>query len=84
MSKKKQTQKNIDLTQKLLDYLVSTPKLSKLPKDVSFVPFSKKDENLNKANEELLESLVKEEKPVVKAQEPKTSKGNWTITPVNF
>lgn len=84
MSKNKQTQKNIDLTQRLLDYLTAASKLPKLPKDVSFVPFSKKDDKLNRANEELLKMLSKEDKPVVKAQEPKTLKGNWVITPVNF
>ena len=84
MSNKIQTQKNIDLTHKFIDYLMSATKLPKLPKDVSFVPFSKKDQKLNEANEELLAALSKEEKPVAKAEEPKSSSGNWTITPVNF
>lgn len=84
MSKKAQTSKNIDLTQKLISYLVSGKNVPNLPQDVSFVPFSSTDKKLNKANEELLESLSKEEKPVAIAKEPKTNNGNWNITPVNF
>lgn len=84
MSKKVQTSKNIDLTQKLISYLLNGKNIPNLPQDVSFVPFSKSDKKLNKANEELLEALSKEEKPVVIAEEPKTNKGSWNITPANF
>lgn len=84
MSKKTQTSRNIDLTQKLISYLVGGKNVPNLPQDVSFVPFSKSDKRLNKANEELLESLYKQEKPVVIAQEPKTSQETWKITPTNF
>ena len=84
MSKKVQTSKNIDLTHKLIAYLVNGKNVPDLPQDVSFVPFSKSDKRLNKANEELLESLYKEEKPVVIAQEPKTSQETWKITPPNY
>lgn len=84
MSTKTQTTKNIDLTEKLITYIMKGKNLPSLPKDVSFVPFSKSDKKLNQANEELLESLSKEEKPVVIAEESKTNKGSWNITPVNF
>lgn len=84
MSKKIQTSKNIDLTQKLIKYLMTGDDIPELPEDVSFVPFSKTDEKLNKANQELLEILSKEEKPVVKAQEPQTLNEAWKITPINF
>jgi hypothetical protein len=84
MSNKVQTEKNIDLTHKLLQYLFNAGKLPKLPEDVSFVPFSNKNAALNRQNEELLASLSKEEKPVVKAQEPTSIKGAWKFTPVNF
>lgn len=84
MSNKIQTRKNIDLTHKFIDYLMSATRLPKLPRDVSFVPFSKEDKKLNEANEELLETLSKEDKPVARAEEPKSSNGNWIITPVNF
>ncbi len=84
MSKKVQTEKNIDLTHKLIEYLVKGKNVPELPQDVSFVPFSKTDKKLNQANEELLDRISKEEKPVVIAKEPKTSKGTWEIIPVNF
>lgn len=84
MSSKMQTSKNIDLTQKLMKYLVNGKNVPELPQDVSFVPFSQTDKKLNGANEELLEALSKGDKPVVIAEEPKNNKDNWKITPVNF
>lgn len=84
MSSKVQTSKNIDLTGKLLDYLVNGKNVPNFPGDTSFVPFSKNDKSLNAANEELLGSLVKDKNPVAKAQEPKNSRENWKITPLNF
>ncbi len=84
MSNKQQTSKNIELTGKLLKYLVNGKNVPELPQDVAFVPFSNTDKKLNKANGELLESLSKEDKPVVKAEEPKNKKDSWIITPVNF
>jgi len=79
-----QTSKNIDLTQKLIDYLVNGKNVPELPQDVSFVPFSKSDKKLNEANEELLENISKEDKPVAIAKEPQTKKDSWEIIPVNF
>lgn len=84
MSNKIQTSKNIDLTQKLIEYLVNGKDVPELPNDVSFVPFSNTDKKLNQANEELLEKISRNEKPVVKAEEPKNKKDSWIITPVNF
>ena len=84
MSKDVQTKKNIDLTQRLIEYILKGKDVPELPQDVSFVPFSNDDNELNKANEELLESLSKEDKPVVKAEEPKNKKESWKIIPINF
>lgn len=84
MSKKAQTSKNITLTHKLIDYLVKGKNVPDLPQNVSFVPFSKSDKKLNKANEELLEILAKEGKPVAVAEELKGNKDAWKITPANF
>ena len=83
MSTKKQTDKNIALSHKLIKYIVHGKNVPDLPQDVSFVPFSSTDKELNKANEELLENLSKE-KPVAIAEEPKTKKESWKIIPVNF
>ena len=84
MSKKVQTDKNIDLTQKLIKFLVKGKNVPDLPQDVSFVPFSKTDKRLNEANEELLKNLFNDEKPVVIAKEPRTNNGSWELIPVNF
>ena len=84
MSNKTQTSKNIGLTHEFISYLLTAKSIPNLPKDISFVPFSKIDSKLNSANEELLESLIKEESPVARVEEPKTINGNWKITPVNF
>lgn len=79
-----QTAKNIGLTTKLIEYLVGGKNVPELPDDVSFVPFSYTDKALNKANQELLENLSKEDKPVAIAEEPKNKKDDWKIIPVNF
>ncbi len=84
MSKKIQTEKNIELTHKLIEYLIKGKDVPELPDDVSFVPFSNTDKALNQANDELLEKISSDEKPVVKAEEPKNKKDSWIITPVNF
>lgn len=84
MTKKIQTSKNIDLTQKFIEYLLKGDNVPNLPENISFVPFSKNDIELNKANEELLESLIKDKNPVAKVEEPTSSKEAWKITPVNF
>ncbi|OGE19743.1 hypothetical protein A3J21_01110 [Candidatus Daviesbacteria bacterium RIFCSPLOWO2_02_FULL_43_11] len=84
MSKKIQTEKNIDLTHKLIEYLVKGKNVPSLPRDVSFVPFSNTDKKLNQANGELLKKISSDEKPVAIAEEPKNEKDSWVITPVNF
>lgn len=84
MSNKIQTEKNIDLTQKLIEYLVKGKDVPELPQDVSFVPFSKTDKELNKANEELLVNLSDKDQPLVRAEEPESKNQPWKIIPVNF
>lgn len=82
MSTKLQTKKNIELTYKLMKFLLKGKNLPDLPKDVSFVPFSKIDAKLNRENEELVNILINEGKPVVRAEEMKNNK--WKIIPLNF
>jgi hypothetical protein len=84
MSNKAQTSKNIELTHKFISYLLMAKSIPNLPKEISFVPFSKLDNKLNLANEELLESLTNEGSPVARVEEPKVNNGNWKIIPVNF
>lgn len=79
-----QTSKNIELTHKLIEYLVKGKDIPDLPQNVSFIPFSKTDNKLNRANEELLQVVSKEDKPIAIAEEPKSNKGSWKIIPVNY
>jgi len=76
MSKKTQTTKNIELTQKLLDYLSS----NKIRKGYSFVVFSKDDQKLNKANEKLASDLQKKGTKIVKAKETDDKKDPWHLS----
>ena len=79
---KKQIEKNIQLSEKLANYLAKNPKeIRRTPSDSSFVVFSVGDKKLNRLNERLATNLVKQGKKVVKAKETKSSKVPWTFTP---
>lgn len=83
MSIKTQAQKNLKLSEKLADFLVSHPDVSKtLPDDASFVTFSAEDTQLNKTNEELIKELLEEGKHVVKAQETHNKQHPWEFSPI--
>lgn len=84
MSKKMQTEKNIKLTNKLIQFLIKGKNIPDIPQDVSFVPFSSTDKELNRINEKLLKDIYNKDKPVVKAEESKNNKGDWNLIPVNF
>lgn len=79
---KKQIEKNFDLSEKLAVFLGKNPKKMKaIPKDSSFVVFSANDKRLNEINEKLVESLEKEGRIVIKAQETTKSGSPWEFTP---
>ena len=83
MSTKTQAEKNLKLSSKLADFLVSHPEVSKkLPDDASFVTFSAEDNNLNELNQELIKELLEEGKRVVKAQETNNEKHPWEFSPI--
>ena len=83
MSTKTQAEKNLKLSSKLADFLVSHPEVSKkLPADASFVTFSVDDNNLNEVNQELIKELLEEGKHVVKAQETNNEKTPWEFSPI--
>jgi hypothetical protein len=83
MSTKTQAEKNLKLSGKLADFLVSHPEVSKkLPDDAAFVTFSAEDNNLNEVNQELIKELLEEGKHVVKAQETNNEKHPWEFFPV--
>jgi hypothetical protein len=83
MSTKNQAQKNLKLGEKLADFLINNPRISNtLPDDASLITFSADDENLNKANTELIKGLLEEGKHVVKAEETKNIKNPWKFTTI--
>lgn len=83
MSIDKQTQKNIKLSHKLTVYLIKHPDISKkLPSDASFVVYTRDDEELNKANDVLLEGIIDEGRPVVKAKETNDKNNPWIFSSV--
>jgi hypothetical protein len=83
MSTKTQAEKNLKLSEKLADFLVSHPEVSKtLPDDASFVTFSAEDTNLNEVNMKLIKELLEEGKHVVKAQETNNEKHPWKFSPI--
>jgi hypothetical protein len=83
MSTKTQAEKNLKLSGKLADFLVSHPEVSKkLPDDASFVTFSVDDKNLNEINKKLIKELLEEGKQVVAAQETNNEKQPWEFSPI--
>lgn len=88
MSTKDQAIKNIDLTQELAAYIAKNPKeAKKSPKSAMYVAFSANDEELNKANEKLIASLVdegKKGKQIIKAVQTNDKLHPWKFFPVDL
>lgn len=82
MGKAKQLEKNLKLSEKLAEYIASNPVATKnIPSGASFVVFSAEDEKLNKLNKDLVNSLKREGKEVIKATEKKSKKQPWIFGP---
>lgn len=79
MSKKDQGKKNLDLFEKLMNFLSSKKVDDYSSGNYSFVVFSKKDKLLNEENTNLVTELKKEGKKVIKAQETGNSKSPWNF-----
>jgi len=79
MSNKQQLEKNLQLSEKLMQYLADNPSDSPTDKlgSVSFVVFTKNDNTLNEANLKLIDSLHEEGKKVVKAIQTLDKKAPW-------
>lgn len=79
MSKKQQLEKNLQLSEELMQFLADNPSLSPTKKlgSVSYVVFTANDKELNKANDKLIDSLHKEGKSVVKAVQTLDKKSPW-------
>ena len=85
MTKKKQAIKNLDLSQKLAEYIAGNPNAVKnLPKKSTFVVFSSADEFLNEENQKLIESVLAEGKKVIKATETKNKLNPWKFSSVTY
>lgn len=79
MSKKDQGKKNLDLFEKLMNFLSSKKIDDYSSGNYSFVVFSKKDKQLNEENKKLIIGLKKEGKKVIKAQETGNAKSPWNF-----
>jgi hypothetical protein len=83
MTKHDQVIKNLDLSEKLANFIAGNPKeLKGLPEDASFVTFSSTDKNLNKTNKDLIKGLLEEGRKVIKAEETNDKRNPWKFTPV--
>lgn len=81
VTKMKQLDENMKLSVKLADFLAKHPKAVAL--GASVVPFSAYNQDLNRENEKLVESLKDEGKKVVKAEETKSDKTPWKFEQVS-
>lgn len=78
MTKHQQVIKNIDLSQELMDYMVSHKVRTK--PNYSYVVFVENDITLNKMNTKLVDELLQEGRKVVKAQKTTNPKKQWIFT----
>jgi len=80
MSKKKQLEKNINLSTKFTSYVENKPDLAnKISSSSQYVILSADDKELNDMNESIIESLLKQGKKVVKVQETNNPKAPWKL-----
>lgn len=85
MTKKKQAIKNLDLSQKLAEYIADNPDSVKdLPEKSTFVVFSSVDEALNAQNQKLIKSVLAEGKKVIKAIQTKDKFNPWKFSRVAY
>ena len=80
MSKKKQIEKNLELSNKLALYLMDNPQeLKNVPSGAEYIVFSASDKKLNEENQTILDSLVKKGEKVVKAIQTKSKSRPWDL-----
>ena len=80
---KKQIEENLQLSQKLAEYLAKNPRwMKKFPENSSFVVFSESDLKLNEINERLVASLEGKGRRVIKARQTKSSTKPWEFIPL--
>ena len=81
MSKQQQLEKNLQLSEELMEYLADNPSQfpTKKSGSVSFIVITKDDKELNKLNIRLIDSLRDEGKKVMKAFQTLDKKQPWTF-----
>ncbi len=85
MTKQAQTSKNLKLSAKVAEYITKNPEMVKDFKgNLSFVVFSVKDSELNKANTNLVKKLKQEGKNVIKVQQTKNVDSPWKFVPLSI
>lgn len=82
MSKAQQIKLNIELSDKLANFLITKPSMLKRYAGYSYVVFSSTNPVLNKLNSNLIEELLLEGNGVVKAMETGNVSSPWEFTPV--
>jgi hypothetical protein len=74
MSRKLQISKNLELSGKLMDFLIDNPTKEQ---GASYIVISRNDNNLNRANLDLGKSLINKGKQVIKAIETGKKSNPW-------
>ncbi len=83
MTKRMQTNKNLDLSAKAAEYIAKNPEATKdFAGKISFVVFSANDKVLNRNNEDLAKRLKSKGLNIVKAQQTKDKREPWKFTSV--
>ena len=73
--------KNIQLSEKLANFIVSSKQnVKKNATGDSYVVFSATDKTLNRMNKRLVDTLLKQGKKVIKAEETQDNKNPWKFT----
>lgn len=80
MTKKTQVYKNIELSEKLANYLAESPsEVKKIRSNATYIPLSATDKELNKLNSKLADEALKEGKKVVMAEETGSKDKPWVF-----
>ena len=82
MGKAQQIELNIELSDKLANFLVTKPDMLKRYAGYSYVVFSSTNFGLNKLNEHLIEELLLEGNGVIKATETGNLSKPWEFSKV--
>lgn len=80
MPTKLQIDKNLKLSEKLLDYLTDNPQEHE--KNVSYIVITKEDNDLNNENLSMAKNLIKSGRKVIKAIETNSKSTPWKFASI--